>query len=286
MQKPINITRIKIQSACYAIIIVCLIFLFFYLYFIPIPNPLFPESTAIGGGGVEINFGTYNEGSGTIENNGIGEAEKVIDDKAITNANDAPEQDVYASNETDETVIIKKSTKNIVKKQIIHKIKPQKNNQDLKPEEVKTTAQLMAEKFKKLQTKTTGGGDGNSDEAGNEGDPNGNPNTQGDEIERNGEGAGNGVGKSSGGFGFDLSGRQLLTPPILPRNITEEGKVVVEIIVDKNGTVIKAEANGRGTNTNSSNLKTIARQAAFATKFNNNKFDKEQKGTLTIIFKF
>jgi TonB family protein len=78
----------------------------------------------------------------------------------------------------------------------------------------------------------------------------------------------------------------MVKPPSLPKNITEEGKVVVEIVVDKNGNVIRAEANGRGTNTNSSNLKTIARQAAFATKFNVSGAEGEQKGTLTMVFSF
>ena len=50
--------------------------------------------------------------------------------------------------------------------------------------------------------------------------------------------------------------------------------------------MIKAEANGRGTNTNSSNLKTIARKAAFATKFSVSGVEGEQKGTLTMVFSF
>ena len=60
----------------------------------------------------------------------------------------------------------------------------------------------------------------------------------------------------------------------------------MEITVDKNGNVTKAEATGRGTNTNSAVLKTKARQAAYATKFNVSEKFEEQKGTITIIFKF
>ena len=62
--------------------------------------------------------------------------------------------------------------------------------------------------------------------------------------------------------------------------------MVVEITVDKTGKVIKAEPTGRGTNTNSVMLKTKARQAALATKFNVSGEFEEQKGTLTIIFSF
>ena len=61
---------------------------------------------------------------------------------------------------------------------------------------------------------------------------------------------------------------------------------MVEITVDKTGKVIKAEPNGRGTNTNSAILKTLARQAALATKFNVSGEFEEQKGTITIVFSF
>ena len=154
----------------------------------------------------------------------------------------------------------------------------------------KTAAELLAEKFNKNKGQN-GGGDGNSGHAGNDGSPDGNPNTHGQGGDGSGpdKGPGDGSGtpgKGKGGVGFSLDGRKMMTPPVLPKNITEEGRVVVEIVVDKNGTVIKAEANGRGTNTNSANLKTIARQAAFATKFNVSGAEGEQKGTLTMVFSF
>jgi TonB family protein len=77
-----------------------------------------------------------------------------------------------------------------------------------------------------------------------------------------------------------------MTPPTLSKDTKEEGKVVVEITVDKNGKVIKADPNGRGTNTQSAMLKAKARQAALATTFNVSGEFEEQKGTITIIFSF
>ena len=83
-----------------------------------------------------------------------------------------------------------------------------------------------------------------------------------------------------------MKGRAMVKPPKLPTDLEEEGKVVVEITVDSEGTVIEANPNGRGTNTTSAMLKAKAKQAALATKFNvDGKFE-EQRGTITIIFSF
>jgi outer membrane biosynthesis protein TonB len=266
-----------------------LLLLFLFLFIIPIPNPLFPETTAGGGGGTEINFGTYNEGTGNVEGNGIGNATSVVEN---TESTPPPTPNVNSENivtsETGEDVNITKTNPKVENNTTV--ITPTKV--EVKP---KTAAELLKEKFLKNQGKN-GGGDGNSGHAGNDGSPDGNPNTHGTGGTGGGTGGGDGggdgpdkgpgSGHGPGGVGFSLAGRSMVKPPSLPKNITEEGKVVVEIVVDKNGNVIKAEANGRGTNTNSSNLKTIARQAAFATKFNVSGAEGEQKGTLTMVFSF
>ena len=277
----------KALSLAISLGILGLLLLFLFLFIIPIPNPLFPETTGGGGGGTEINFGTYNEGTGNIENNGIGDATSVVEKTEVT---PPPTPNVTSENivtsETGEDVNITETKPKIENNTTV--ITPTKPVEVVKP---KTTAELLKEKFLKNQGKK-GGGDGNSGQAGNDGSPDGNPKTHG--LGGTGTGPNKGPGDDDGppgkgthgGVGFDLPNRKMLTPPTLPKNITEEGRVVVEIVVDKNGNVIKAEANGRGTNTNSSNLKTIARQAAFATKFNVSGAEGEQKGTLTMVFSF
>jgi hypothetical protein len=87
-------------------------------------------------------------------------------------------------------------------------------------------------------------------------------------------------------FKVDLVGSKLLYMPTLPKDITEEGKVVVNIIVDAEGVVTSAEANGRGTTTSSAVLRSKARQAALATKFNVDTKIPERRGSITIIFAF
>ncbi len=278
----------RLISLAISLGILGLLLLFLFLFIIPIPNPLFPESTTPGGGGgTEINFGTYNEGTGNVEGNGIGNATSVVENTESTPPPtlDANSENIVTS-ENGEDVNITKTNPKIENNTTV--ITPTKPKVEVKP---KTAAELLKEKFLKNQGKN-GGGDGNSGHAGNDGSPDGNPNTHGtggtggDDGGGDGPDKGPGTGHGPGGVGFSLAGRSMIKPPSLPKNITEEGKVVVEIVVDKNGNVIRAEANGRGTNTNSSNLKTIARQAAFATKFNVSGAEGEQKGTLTMVFSF
>jgi outer membrane biosynthesis protein TonB len=262
--------------------ILLLLLLFFILFQIITPNPPFPEVVG-GGGGLEINFGTYNEGTGNVEANGIGNAPSVVEQKETTppTTNSANEQ-IYTS-ETGEDVKMDDSKPKTHNNVTV--IKPIVD----KPKE-KTAAELLAEKFKQNQGKT-GGGDGNSGHAGNDGNPDGNPNTHGTGGTGGGDGGGDGPGTGPGSgpgkkFGFDLKGRAIVNPPTLPKDTKEEGKVVVEITVDKNGNVIEANPNGRGTTTSSAILKAKARQAAFATKFSVNGAFEEQTGTITIVFAF
>lgn len=90
----------------------------------------------------------------------------------------------------------------------------------------------------------------------------------------------------SSSMGYDLTRRNLVLKPKFTTGTKEEGTVVVEITVDKNGIVIEAIPNGRGTTTNSSSLKQEARKMALATKFNENQKIEEQRGTITINFSF
>ncbi|MBK7668324.1 MAG: energy transducer TonB [Sphingobacteriaceae bacterium] len=236
---------------------------------------------------MEINFGNYNEGTGNVEQNGIGEATSVITEQIPTPPTANSANDPTYTSETGEDVKVednkvKTNTNVTVIKPVVETPKP------------KTQAELIAEKFKQNQGKT-GGGDGNSGHAGNDGSPDGNPNTNGTGGTGGGDGGGDGPGHGPGSgpgsgpgkkFGFDLKGRAIVNPPTLPKDTKEEGKVVVEITVDKEGNVISASPNGRGTTTSSAILKSKARMAALATKFNVSGAFEEQTGTITIEFKF
>lgn len=272
----------KLISLGISLMVFTLLLLFLIFYIIITPNPPFPE-TAGGGGGIEFNIGNLIEGTGNVENDGMGDAMKVVTSNEVTppTNQENSSQDIVTSDQGEDVNITKTETKNSTTNQtVIIPVKPK----------VKTATELLKEKFEKNKGKN-GGGDGNSGHAGNEGSPDGNPNTHGDGGTGGGDDTGDGPGKGpgkglgNGGYGFSLAGRSVMTPPTLSKDTKEEGKVVVEITVDRNGKVIKADPNGRGTTTSSPMLKAKARQAALATVFNVSGAE-EQKGTITIIFSF
>ncbi len=96
----------------------------------------------------------------------------------------------------------------------------------------------------------------------------------------------NTVGFQGQDFAFELGGRQLIRAPEMPAVTTEEGMVVVEILVDEKGNVIEANPNGRGTTTSNSALKLKAKQMASSAKFSPEKTASEQRGLITINFSF
>jgi TonB family protein len=277
----------KIISLVITLAVFALLILFLFLYIIITPNPPFPVSAG-GGGGIEFNIGNLIEGTGNVDGDGIGDAVQVVESTEVTpptNQENSSENLVTSDNGEDINI-----TKNETKNTTTNPTTNQTVVIPVKPK-VKTAAELLAEKFNKNKG-NNGGGDGNSGHEGNDGRPDGNPNTNGNGGTGGGDGGGDGPGKGpgkgpgNGGYGFSLAGRAVISPPPLSKDTKEEGKVVVEITVDKNGKVIKADPNGRGTTTSSPMLKAKARQAALATTFNVSGEFEEQKGTITIIFSF
>lgn len=81
---------------------------------------------------------------------------------------------------------------------------------------------------------------------------------------------------------FNLPGRQLVK---FPPNITdwnEKGIVVIEIVVDSNGKVIKAKINTEGSTTSNVILLAKALQASKQAQFSKTQFKEDQVGTITI----
>lgn len=93
-----------------------------------------------------------------------------------------------------------------------------------------------------------------------------------------------GQGGSGGGPSYDLGGRGAKSIPSPSRNFKEEGKVVIDIWVDKNGIVKRAEF-GKGTTVTDSSMKESARQAALNSVFVEDKDAADlQRGTITYTF--
>lgn len=269
----------RILSAIISLAVFGLILVFLILFTLVTPNPPFATG---GGGGSEMALGMMDAGNDVVEYGSIG---KVTD--VVTEEQPAKTEELLTDPESE--VEVKEETKPEVKNNttVITPVK-----ETVKPKE-KTAAEKMADKFKKESGKN-GGGIGNNSEAGQNGSPDGDPFKNGTGGSGTGNDGGNGPGKGPGSgpgfgggkFGFDLNGRNVVNKPKLPSDTKEEGKVVVEIVVDKEGNVIEATATGRGTTTSSALLKAKAVQAAKATKFSPNGQYEEQRGTITIIFAF
>jgi outer membrane biosynthesis protein TonB len=275
----------RAMAAVITLIITGLILLFLILFKIITPLPPFPEMAG-GGGGEELNFGIYNEGTGNVEGPGIGEVTSVV----IENTSTPKTEESSAANENFENgeAVLEKSENPKIKNNVTV-ITPTKTKEDVKKKEEENSANNILNAYTHNKNKTgQTGGDGNSGNAGNEGSPDGNPNTDGKGGHGHGDGIDNGDGKGPGpgGNGVSLSGRKMLSPPPKVTDSKEEGVVVVVITVDKQGNVTDADPTGKGTNTSSAILKSKARQAALQAKFSaSDKYD-SQKGTIIFRFQF
>ncbi|MFW6218908.1 MAG: hypothetical protein ACOC3S_02195 [Bacteroidota bacterium] len=121
------------------------------------------------------------------------------------------------------------------------------------------------------------GSEGETSGEGNQGNPFGSPDSD-NHAEGNSQG--------TGGISFSLAGRNPVRLPKPEYNYQVEGKVVVEVIVDKQGNVTKATPGVRGSTTLDSYLLNVAEKAALRAKFDR-KPDAPlyQKGTITYLFR-
>lgn len=127
-----------------------------------------------------------------------------------------------------------------------------------------------------------GDGQGNTKPGGNQGaqwgTPGGDPNGTGTGTKGNGTGSGDGMS-------YDLKGRTWRQKPLVFDNSQKTGKVVVGIKVDKNGNVVYAKYQQKGSNTTDPYLIQLAEQGAMKAKFSSDvTADEEQFGTITFKF--
>lgn len=226
---------------------------------------------------VELDLGM--EGLGNADAGGSGQNDTDIE----TNAEAATEPTPPVENNT-APPIITDETEIAVSVKTTLKTKPQQKTETEtvtpKEEEPKPSTELLsALNALKSKKKHTGKGEGGDNTGGS-----GTGTQQGV-----GPGDDTGHGNNTPGYnskgGYDLKGRLLVKKPERMSDSEEEGIVVVEIIVDETGKVIKATPGQRGSTTTSSKLFAKARLAALAAKFNPSATgQKEQRGTYTFVF--
>lgn len=147
-----------------------------------------------------------------------------------------------------------------------------------KKEEMQRQAAAIRNATSQAFSKSNGSGtsEGETQGSGNQGYVTGDPSSD----------SRTGTGLGSSGNSFSLAGRSLSGS--LPRpeyNLQEEGIVVVEITVDKNGVVTDAQPILKGTTTQNSYLWREAKAAALKARFNSSaSAPAYQKGTITYRF--
>lgn len=221
------------------------------------PLPLPEES------GMEVNLG--------YSDMGLGDLQEDINQEMQQETSQPPSSDDEIQNYVDDesVKIVEKSNKN----------KPKENKQPVekkvKEEKPKVNPNAM---YTKNTTKSNNQGIAGG--SGDQGRPDGSLNSN------NYEGlGGSGNNPNGNGVGFKLSGRNSKSLPVPKYESNDQGKVVVEIVVDKSGKVIKATAGVRGSTIVEKGLLKQCENAAMKSVFSANENATEQQiGTITYNF--
>ena len=226
-------------------------------------------------------FGMFEPQSSNVDNVNVAPVEEAVSPPEISSPESTPKPSVVTQN-TEETVFVEADQKKAEEEK--EKQKKLKAEEDRRRLAAEAERKLQEEKQKQLQAinnqvagafgggNAQGSGQGTGSSQGNQGSPQGNSN----------QGAGSGVG----GYGeFSLNGRSLGSEG-LPRpiySIQEEGRIVIDITVDKNGNIILATI-GKGTNIDNATMRKAALNAAKKAKFNAISRNENQSGTITYKF--
>ena len=258
--------------------------------------PMFPEPE-----GVEVNFGTDDTGLGDVEPgpNAVSDESTTVEEQPditqtsqITESSDGEySENVLTQDHEDAVVMTDKKVdpnKKLLDEQRKKEFLEQKRIDDEQKRKIADEERIAAEQKHKIDAINAragrlfgkGSGDGSQGIAGgfgNQGNPNGVANSR--NYNGNG-GTGNG-----GGISYSLSGRSAVDLSRPEKGIQASGKVVVAILVDRDGNVIQAYPGVQGSTTTNQMLYEAAQKAAMSTKFNISPNSAErQKGQLTYIF--
>ncbi|MBJ7428648.1 MAG: energy transducer TonB [Bacteroidia bacterium] len=254
------------------------IFLALYFFILVPPNPPWAD-----GGGPAMILGQENMG---------GESTSPVQDpqpnETYTPLESQPTPDELSQSTDDDVDVVAKvnDKKTDAKKPVV--TPPTEKPKDI-VELPKTNPNALFKR--KNGANNTAGGYGSGTEPGNEGRPDGTPDgvlggTGNGGLGSGGDGPG-GDGTAGGGIKYSLGGRRVAKKPVISTNSNDVGIVVVNITVDRQGNVIKAEPGARGTTTLNLDKLKVAKQAALDTKFSPKPDGPtEQFGTMTVSFAF
>jgi hypothetical protein len=203
-----------------------------------------PPKQEDGTGGILVNYGTTDEGTGTDYMN-------TEQPSMAEKANQSKPDKVTPAPPTEEKTKAETSDKDVVTQN--NEDAPEVAAKTKKPNTaVATTPTKPVEKptvnqnalYKGKTNTGTGEGDGNTGTPGNQGKPTGSTLTNNY----------NGTGSGNGGNLIGMNQRSFTSRPIIDDDGKHPGVVVVDIRVDRNGNVIYASGGGRGTTVVDPNL--------------------------------
>lgn len=226
---------------------------FLVLSFFIVIGSFEPEETGMGG--IVVNYGTSVEGMGT-------DYTSIEEPSADPNANNQPPDKVVL----DQQVTPQKSTQ-MSDKSIVTQNTEDAVSINTKKTEAKSTPSASEEKpaketinqnalYKGKANKGTGGGDGTSTTAGNQGDKDGDP-------------LANNYGEGGSGFGETPIALRRFTNLVTPQDDGQKtGKIAVRISINRDGVVINAVPGVKGTTLNDRVLWQKCKEAVMGARLN------------------
>ncbi len=255
--------------------------------------------------GITVNFGTMEFGMGTEQpkekvKSQPAEPQEVVEEQVVEEEKAAPPEEIAEEDVTEkatEKVLTREDPEAIrIKQQQEAKRKAEEATRQAKAQAERIAAEQKAAEEKARQEQeakkkkldelmgglnksdgTATGSEGDDARAGDKGDPDGDP------YATSYYGT-PGTGSGTGGYG--LNGRSLVSQGKVQQDCNEEGRVVVKIVVDRNGKVINATPGVKGTTNNHPCLLDPARKTAFLHKWNfDSKAPSQQVGFVVVNFK-
>ncbi|WP_435623314.1 energy transducer TonB [Flagellimonas sp.] len=248
--------------------------------------------------GIAINFGTTDFGSGKVQpKEKIRQEPRQVQPKPVQETPPPAQPQASAPNEPVEKVLTSDDEETIK----INQEKEAKRKAEEAAKKAKAEAERIANEKKAAEERkrreqenkkrsvdaliggigksdgTTTGSEGDDSRQGDKGDPRGNP------YATSYYGA---PGTGSGGGGYGLNGRSLVSKGAVRQECNEEGRVVVEIKVDRSGRVVEAKPGVRGSTNTAPCLLEPAKKTALSYRWNlDSKAPSKQTGFIVINFK-
>lgn len=244
--------------------------------------------------GIAINFGTTNYGSGRVQKKAYrpttsqSASEPKVAPKSQQSqptSNTQKSQKILTNDSQDEVVM--QQRQKITENNRLQAEKKAKAKADriAKEKEAKAAQERKAQEEKKKKLDALINGIGKGESSSNQG----NDQLPGDKGSKDGNPYATsyyGAPGTGAGGGYGLNGRSLVKSGKVTQKCNEEGRVVVEIVVNRNGQVIKATPGVRGTTNNANCLLEPAKQTALLHRWNlDGNAPQQQIGFVVVNFK-